>query len=146
MSSVIVVDASVVVEALTPSNHTTLARRALEEAASKAALIAPHGVFQAEVLNGFRRALIRGAVKTLTPLLEALEKIPIRLVTVDKLLIRLTAELVAVTHHPAPDLVYVALAYLTHATLYTLDSGQASVARRVLGENRVLLLLREEQG
>ncbi len=140
MTRVIVVDASLVVEALTPSTHTRLAREALEEAASHSALIAPHGVFQVEVLNGFRKALLRGAVKTLTPLLEALEKLPIRLVTLDKLLVRLTAEIVALTQSPAPDAVYVALAHVTHATLYTLDAGQASIARRVLGEERVYYL------
>ncbi len=136
-ASIAVIDASLVVEALVPSTYTRLARRTLEELSGRAALLAPSGLLQAEVLNGLRKALHRGVLDALTPAVEALKRLPIVYVSVGDLLVTLASEVVRVTGATGQDAVYIALALMLNAELYTLDAGQAAAASRVLGAEKI---------
>ncbi|AEM39127.1 hypothetical protein Pyrfu_1268 [Pyrolobus fumarii 1A] len=51
---------------------------------------------------------------------------------------RLAAEVMVATGATGQDAVYIALAVLTRGVLYTLDSGQASAAAKLLGKERVV--------
>ena len=134
--SIAVIDASLVVEALVPGTYTRLAREVLEELSGRAALVAPSGLLQAEVLNGLRKALHRGVISSLTPAVEALRRLPLAYITVDHMLVALSAEVMRATGASGQDAVYIALALMLNAELYTLDAGQASAAVRMLGAEK----------
>ncbi len=135
---VAVIDASLVVEALVPARGTGEARRVLLELAGRAALLVPQGLFHAEVLSGLRRAFLRGAVRALAPLVEALYTMPLHPVEVSRSILLTAAEVAVRAGCGAPDAVYIALALATNAKLYTVDAGQAAAAKRVLGGDRVV--------
>ncbi len=135
---VAVIDASLVVEALVPARGTEEARRVLLELAGRAAMLVPQGLFHAEVLSGLRRAFLRGAVRSLTPLVEALYAMPLHPVEVSKSLLLAAAEVSVRAGCGAPDAIYIALALATNARLYTVDAGQAAAAKKLLGGDRVV--------
>ncbi len=137
---VAVIDSSVAVEALTRSKYTRLARDTLSELVDHAAILVPQGLFHAEALSGLRRAYLRGAASSLVGLVDALYKLPVRPVEVDRSLALLAAEVSMRTGCEARDAVYIALALALGARLYTLDSGQAAAAARVLGRERSVYL------
>jgi len=135
-----VIDSSVAVEALTRSRYTRLARETLAELAGRAAMLVPQGLFHAEALSGLRRAYLRGAATSLVGLVDALYRLPVHPVEVDRSLALLAAEVSLRTGCEARDAVYIALASTLNAKLYTLDAGQAAAAAKILGRDRSIYL------
>lgn len=137
-SSIVVVDASAAVAALVPGPLQQTVRELLLDLAGHAALVAPSGLFDAEVLNGLRKAWLRGALTSIAVGLEAFLAMPVQRVEVSPLILRVSAEAVGAGRVSGQDAVYLATALVLNASLLTLDTGLASAASRVLGEGRVL--------
>ncbi len=134
---VVVVDASVIVAALVPGPARGWARGLLLRLADEAAMLAPGGLVDAEVLNGLRRALLRGAVRDLSRALEAYLALPLHRVEPWPGLIRLAAEASRSLSLSGQDSLYLALAASLNAGLATLDTGLARAAEKLLGPGRV---------
>ena len=134
---IVVVDASVIVAALVPGPARGWARGLLLGLADEAALLAPGGLVDAEVLNGLRKALLRGAVRDLSRALEAYLALPLHRVEPWPGLIRLAAEASRALSLSGQDALYLALALSLNAGLATLDTGLARAAERLLGPGRV---------
>lgn len=134
---VFVVDASVIVAALVPGPGRDWARGLLLRLADEAAMLAPAGLVDAEVLNGLRRALLRGAVADLARAVEAYLALPLHRVEPWPGLIRLAAEACRALSLSGQDALYLALALSLNAGLATMDTGLARAAERLLGPGRV---------
>jgi predicted nucleic acid-binding protein len=137
-AATVVVDASLIVASLVPGPMREPARRLLLRLAGEAALLAPAGLVDAEVLNGVRKAWLRGAVRSIAQAVEAYLAIPIHRVQVSPLLLRAAVEAVAGGRLSGQDAVYLALATLLNAGLASLDNGLARAAAGLLGAEKVL--------
>ena len=135
---VVVVDASLAAAAIIPGPAARAARETLLRLAEEGALLAPAGLVDAEVLNALRKALLRGALRSLQLAVEAYLSMPIHHVAVTPLVLRLAAEASLAGSLSGQDSVYLALATTLNAALATLDTGLARAAARLLGPERVI--------
>jgi predicted nucleic acid-binding protein len=136
----------VAAEALLPSRYTGVARSYLARVSTEAVLVVPEGVFEVEVLSAARKALLRGAIASVSPIVDALATLPAARVSLDKMLLHLAVDVLTATSASIHDSIYIALAYMLNARLATLDAGMASAASRILGAERVEYIARGYRG